>query len=268
MDYATAIGHLIPFIIEKYELHEKDSSKITNEFLKEFPDEKISCLKGCGACCHFPLVPVTAGEAFVLLNRLLAEGHDLNQLADKLFNYVKNYFEFAKENGRLPFLDSGQKKFLKKNLACPFFVKEKGSHFSGHCGIFSMRPLICEFYNNIDSPKLCEQKSAHRSIEHTVGIGSLAQDSIREFERKIFGRSTLGHLPLLLAALCTKEGLESFLNTTHLTEDELKEEYAEGIHDFSLYAEMLSSIGYHLGESDLLALEQAQSEMIKNCLPT
>ncbi len=268
MDYSTAIGHLIPFILEKYEKFELESENATKDFLEQNPSEKIACIKGCGACCYFPLVPITAGEAFVLLNRLLAEGIDLNQLAEKLFLYSEKYFENANENGALPFIDSDQKKFLTKKLPCPFFVKEEKNEFSGHCGIFGLRPLVCGFYNSIDSPKLCAQKLSHRSIEQAVGLGSFTQDSIRDFERKTFGRSTLGHLPLLLAALCTKEGLEAFLNEVPLTEEELKEDFAEGVHDFSLYAEMLKSIGYHIGENDLLALEQAQSEMIKNCLPT
>jgi Fe-S-cluster containining protein len=268
MDYSKAISHLIPFILEKYENFELDAENATNHFLEQNPSEKIACTKGCGACCYFPLVPITAGEAFVLLNRLLAEGIDLNQLAEKLFLYAEKYFENAYENNALPFKDSDQKKFLTKKLPCPFFVKEEKNEFSGHCGIFGLRPLICGFYNSIDSPKLCTQKLSHRSIEQTVGLGSLTQDSIRDFERKTFGRSTLGHLPLLLAALCTKEGLEAFLNEVPLSDEELKEEFAEGVHDFSLYTEMLKSIGYEIGENDLLALEEAQSEMIKNCLPT
>lgn len=268
MDYSNAIQYLIPFILEQYNLHDKEALKITSDFLKEHPNEKVSCVKGCGACCHFPLVPVTAGEAFVLLNRLLAEGFELKELAEKLFLYVEKYIEFSTDNGRLPFLDSDQKKFLSKSLPCPFFVKKENSFFAGYCGIFGMRPFICEFYNSIDSPKLCEQKSSHRSIEGIVKKGSIAQDTLREFERKIFGRSTIGHLPLLLAALCTQEGLEYFLNEKHLTEIELQEEFAQGIHDFSLYAEMLSSIGYTIGENDILALEQAQFEMANDCVPT
>lgn len=268
MDYSEAIQYLIPFVIEQYNFHDKENKKMTSKFLNDHPNEKISCVKGCGACCHFPLVPITAGEAFVLLNRLLAEGFELKALAEKLFAYVKKYFKFSKDNGKLPFLNSDQKKFLTKHLPCPFYVKESGSVFSGHCEIFNMRPLICEFYNSIDSPKLCEQKLSHRSIEQVIKKGSITQDTLREFERKIFGRSTIGHLPLLLASLCTKEGLKHFLTEKHLSELELQKEYAQEIHDFSLYVEMLDSIGYELGENDLTALEQAQSEMIKDCFPT
>jgi Fe-S-cluster containining protein len=268
LNYSSAIQLLIPFVMEQYEAHKKETTKTTNEFLNQFPNEKLSCIKGCGACCHFPLVPVTVGEAFVLLNRILAEGFELKNLAEKLFTYVEKYFDFSKNNGRLPFLESDQKNFLAEKLPCPFFVKENNSIFSGHCGIFEMRPFICEFYNSIDSPKLCEQKLSHRSIEKVITQGSNAQDNLREFERKIFGRSAIGHLPLLLAALCTKEGLEAFLNENHLTEIELQEEYAQDIHDFSLYVEMLNCIGYSISENDLLALEQAQSEITKDCFPT
>ncbi|APJ02495.1 YkgJ family cysteine cluster protein [Silvanigrella aquatica] len=264
MEYSTAIQHLIPFVMTKYETHEHAASQKTAEFLASQTSEKLGCTKGCGACCHFPLVPVTAGEAFVLLNRVLAEGTPLEELAKKLFHYVEKYFNFVQSKGRLPFLDRDQKKFLAQLLPCPFFVKENTSQFAGHCGIYGMRPLICEFYNSIDSPKLCEQKLGHRSIEAVIMNGSHIQDNLRDFERKLLGRSTLGHLPLLLAALCTQEGLQCFLEEKHLTDEELKEEFAQEIHDFSLYAEMLNSIGYSLSENDMKALEEAQSEMMRD----
>lgn len=264
MDYSTAIHHMIPFILEIYEKNKQESENILNKFVKDYPNEKVTCAKGCGACCYFPIIPATAGEAFVLLNRLLAEGFELNILAEKLFHYVEKYISFAKDNERLPLLDIDQKKFLSAKLPCPFFEKNSNSLFAGHCGIFTIRPLICGFYNSVDSVKLCEQKLPHRSIETVVHKGSLTQDSIREFERKTFGRSTIGHLPLLLASLCTQEGLQSFLKVCHLTELDLEKEYAQEINDFSLYAEMLNSIGYNISENDLLALEQAQSEMIKD----
>lgn len=131
-----------------------------------------------------------------------------------------------------------------------------------------MRPLICEFFNSLDSPKKCQTKLEHRSLETTNEIGSYTQDEIREYERKIFGRSTLGHLPILLAALCTQEGLAAFLAEKHLTTVELQEEYADAVNDFSLLTDMLASLGYNVTEKDIIALEEAQSEMIKNCLPT
>ncbi len=268
MDYKTAVEKLIPFILSKYENFQKEVDASVTEFTQKFPKEKISCMKGCGACCHFPLVPVTMGEAFTLLNRLLAEGFDLQSLAQKLFDYSHDYFKFAQENETLPFKDADQKKFLKLKKPCPFFVKEEGNQFAGHCGIFAMRPLICEFFNSLDSPKKCQTKLEHRSLETTNEIGSYTQDEIREYERKIFGRSTLGHLPILLAALCTQEGLAAFLAEKHLTTVELQEEYADAVNDFSLLTDMLASLGYNVTEKDIIALEEAQSEMIKNCLPT
>lgn len=268
MDYKTAIEKLIPLILNKYEKFQVEAAQSVTSFTKKFPTEKIACTKGCGACCHFPLIPVTMGEAFTLLNRLLAEGYDLQVLAQKLFDYSNEYFAFAKDNGALPFKDADQKKFLKLHKPCPFFVKEDGNQFSGHCGIFEMRPLICEFFNSLDSPQKCQLKLPHRSLETTNEIGSNLQDEIREHERKFLGRSTLGHLPILLAALCTQEGLTAFLTEKYLTEEDLKEEYAEAINDFSLYIDSLASLGYQITEKDIIALEEAQSEIIKNCFPT
>ncbi len=268
MDYKSAVEKLIPYVLNKYDSYQKEAQLAVTNFSQKFPKEQITCAKGCGACCHFPMVPITLGEAFVLLNRLLAEGYDLQTLAAKLFEYSSKYFDFAKDLGTLPFKDQDQKKFLNLKIPCPFFVKEEGNQFSGHCGIFTMRPLICEFFNSLDSPAKCQLKQPHRSLEITNEIGSNIQDEIREYEKKLFGRSTIGHLPILLAALCTKDGLESFLTEKHLTSEEIKDEYADAVNDFSLYIELLASLGYQISEKDILALEEAQSEIIKNCLPT
>ncbi|BBH51688.1 YkgJ family cysteine cluster protein [Fluviispira sanaruensis] len=263
MDYKTAITELIPYIDNTYNEYEVSSKNSLKQFLIDFPNENITCQKGCGACCHFPIIPATAGEAFVLLNKLLATGYNLNNLAEMLFKYKDQYFEFTKKNGKLPLIDSDQKAFLQEKLPCPFLLKKDDSIHSGSCGIFDYRPLICDFYNSIDSPKLCELKSEHRSVDSIALNGSIAQDKIRQYERNLFGRSTIGHLPLLLAALCTKEGLGSFLLEKKLSENELKEEYAQELNDFSLYYELLKSIDYTLTEKDFLAIEEAQSDLIE-----
>ncbi|KAB8030836.1 YkgJ family cysteine cluster protein [Fluviispira multicolorata] len=263
MDYKTAITQLIPFIDNIYTEYDEASKISLKEFQIDFSNEKITCQKGCGACCHFPIIPVTAGEAFVLLNKLLATGYDLNSLAEMLFKYKDEYFKFTKKNGKLPITNSDQKLFLKENIPCPFLLKKDSSIHSGSCGIFDFRPLICDFYNSIDSPKLCELKLEHRSIESIASNGSVAQDKIREFERNLFGRSSIGHLPLLLASFCTQNGLNSFLTIKKLTADELSEEYAQELNDFSLYHELLSSIDYILTEKDILAIEEAQSDLMK-----
>ena len=41
----------------------------------------------------------------------------------------------------------------------------------------------------------------------------------------------------------------------------MHQEYAQELHDFTFYAELLGAIGYTLTERDILALSQAQKEI-------
>lgn len=258
MKTSEALELLFPFVDSLYESYHIRAAQKRAEFAES--ETSITCAKGCGACCHFPIIPATAGEAFVLLHQLIARGENFAELAQKFLTYAQSYFEFVRASGTLPFTQKSQSEFFQMKLPCPLFVKTQSSAWSGHCGVFEFRPLICDYFHSTQSPALCEKKLPHGTFQSLIDLGEEAVESIRMYERTHFGRSALGHLPLLLAALCTEEGLSQFLSVKSPLEDFDPEVQAE--RDFEFYIELLASIGYDVTARDLHALIEAQEESL------
>ena len=291
MEFNRAMHELIPTVASIYESWLTDSKALHKEAAEVFPDEKITCHKGCGTCCHFPLITVTAGEAFVLLIKLLASGETLENLHAKLTAYTERYFSAAKQLGSLPFSNEKQRAFVNQKLACPFLDTDNSA-----CGIYPIRPLICDSYHSTSDVSLCTKKQKHGMFDTVVARGEEAIEELRHLERSLFGRSALGHLPLLLAALCTKEGMESFLQEVKVTEteppdlivhldpavtaedvefDSLKPadqhlastneapdlNHQQHMADFDLFVELMNASGYAMSKSDIADLIAAQEDM-------
>lgn len=249
------LSKLITGIDEIYESYRKDTSNMEHESI-------ISCHKGCGACCHFPLISATVGEAFVLhnlLNSIETVREDLNR---HIRAYASKYFSYCRSEGSLPFTESQQAKaFAELKLPCPLF-RVTGESLEGHCGVFTVRPLICDYFNSMDSTHLCTHKLPHKSYLPLIKRGEEAIDEIQTLERTLFGRSTIGHLPLLLAAFTNDEGLACLTNTDFRNEetDSLSPEEAQWSYDFDLLIGLLRAAGYSLTEADIHSLLAAQKE--------
>lgn len=258
MTYANVLEALLSKTDDVYNQWELESAN-----LKASANATVTCAKGCGACCHFPTIPVTMGEAFVLFNHLLASGFSLTTLHGQFLSYSEKYFLAAKKLGALPFDEQRIVEFMKMRLPCPLFQKStaKIDDFGGSCSAFSVRPLICDYFHSTDSPSLCAAHKPHGTISRVINRGVAAVDELREFERTLFGWSVLGHLPLLLAAFCTQQGLELFMTRRLQRQDE---EQQQAIAEFQIYSEFLEILGYRMGENDLISLELAQSEIKKN----
>ena len=259
MNFVKALECLLPVIDDVHARWTSDRHHLFDRHYAHPESPKVTCQKGCGACCHFPLIPATAGEAFVVLARLIAQGHSLQDLHNQFMPYARKYLEISRRSGSMPLTDDQQRLFLNERTPCPLFVPtpELGP-MSGHCGIFEIRPLICDFFHSLESPALCLQKKPHASYSDVMERGHEALDEIRAAERKIFGRSALGHLPLLLAALMTDEGMKTFLTLF----EPGSEENSQDIADFGLYLELISCLGYEWGEGEWSSLAKAQSEVI------
>jgi Fe-S-cluster containining protein len=225
-----------------------------------------TCAKGCGACCHFPLISATAGEAFVVYHLLSHMTADTKALNNHLRAYAQQYFRHARVKGGLPFTNEQQfKAFSELNLPCPLF-QSTGGNREGHCAAFTVRPLICSYFHSLDNPALCAKKEPHRTYAPAISIGENAVEEMQTFERIILGRSTLGHLPLLLAAMSYAEGQKAFLKTDFHNEETatLPPEEAQWSYDFDLYIELLGVAGYSITENDIHSLLRAQEEMKRN----
>lgn len=95
MKFVEALERLLPVVDDVHERWTQERSHMLEAHAQQPESPKITCTKGCGACCHFPIIPATAGEAFVLLARLLAEGQSLADLHSKFMPYARRYLEWA-----------------------------------------------------------------------------------------------------------------------------------------------------------------------------
>jgi Fe-S-cluster containining protein len=260
MNFAQALERLLPVVDDVHERWTADRNRMLSKHRSNPEAPKITCTKGCGACCHFPIIPATAGEAFVLLARLLADGQTVEELHAKFMTYARRYLEWSVRQSSLPLTDSQQSHFLREKLACPLFVHtpETGT-MGGHCGVFPIRPQICDFFHSLDSPELCRFKKPHGSFADISERGHTSLEELQIAERKIFGRSAIGHLPLLVAALLTDEGMKTFLT---VAEPDTSVENAQDIEDFGLYVSLLGCLGYSWGDGDWSSLAKAQAEVL------
>lgn len=259
MNFVKALECLLPVVDGVHARWVEDRNHLLARHSQHPESPAITCTKGCGACCHFPIIPATGGEAFVVLARMLAAGESLEDLQGRFLPYARKYLENSRKSGSLPLTDEQQRLFLKEKIPCPLFIStpEQGP-LAGHCGIFDIRPMICDFFHSLESPELCLLKKPHASFSDVMERGHVALDEIRIEERKIFGRSVLGHLPLLLAALMTQSGMNAFLTVVKPGD----EENAQDIEDFGLYIELIGYLGYQWSDGEWSSLAKAQAEMI------
>lgn len=141
--------------------------KMTNSFVQigaesvEAGGEKISCKKGCAACCR-QAVPLSEAEAFYIAE--LVENMDESRRAE-----IKSRFEKACE--RLHELDWFERmenfadltpkeretlvmEHFYENIECPFLENES-------CSIHSDRPLACREYLVTSPAENCRKPTAH-----------------------------------------------------------------------------------------------------------
>lgn len=260
MNFVDALKLILPVVEDVYSRWTVDRDRLMDQNLAHPEAPRVSCTMGCGACCYFPIIPATAGEAFVLTTKLLTDGHPLEELATRFSRYARQYLDFARAQGSLPLSDTQQSAFMREKLPCPLFrPTESLGPLRGHCGEYDKRPLICDFFHSVEDPQLCWKKSPHGSYANVMERGHDALEEIRSEERRIWGRSALGHLPLLMASLLTQTGMARFLEPVSA---EMRSENSKDYLDFSLYLELIECLGYQWGESEWESLAKAQAEVL------
>jgi Fe-S-cluster containining protein len=124
----------------------------------ETPERRVSCTKGCSACCEAQPVPVTPPEAAALA-RLVARLPQRRQEQVRaafaaaverlretgLFDaYMRNRQDMTAEAARETTL-----RYFALKIACPFLVDRA-------CSIYAERPFVCRQYLVTTPPALCD----------------------------------------------------------------------------------------------------------------
>jgi Fe-S-cluster containining protein len=123
----------------------------------ETPARRVTCAKGCSACCEAQPVPVTPPEAYALA-RLVARLPQPRQrqaraafaaAVERLRNtglfdaYMRNRENMTAEAARDTTL-----RYFSLRIACPFLLDHA-------CSIYAERPFVCRQYLVTSAPALC-----------------------------------------------------------------------------------------------------------------
>jgi Fe-S-cluster containining protein len=124
---------------------------------REAEGERISCAKGCSACCRRQPVPVTPPESFALallvdalpeprrsaVQQAFAAAAERLRAAGLYEVYMQRDPEMTREAAL-----SIARRYMALALACPFLEDEA-------CSIYASRPFVCRQYLVTSPPDLC-----------------------------------------------------------------------------------------------------------------
>ncbi|QEL24820.1 hypothetical protein FQV39_21205 [Bosea sp. F3-2] len=120
--------------------------------------ERVSCAKGCSACCRAQPVPVTPPEAYALarLVERLPEPSGARVRAAFTANVTRlreaGLYEAYMQRDPAMTRDEARiiaRRYMALRLTCPFLADDA-------CSIYAERPFTCRQYLVTSPPKLCE----------------------------------------------------------------------------------------------------------------
>lgn len=138
---------------------------------------KISCAKGCGACCR-QLVPISPTEARALAALVAALPPEQAAEVRQRFADALSRIESAglplkgpSTADKAAFREYGLE-YFRQGVACPFLVEES-------CSIHANRPLVCREYQVTSPPAACAK----------LGSGEVRQVAVPLRAWAVFSRS-------------------------------------------------------------------------------
>ena len=176
----------------------------TTQSVKE-SGQKISCQKGCGACCR-QLVAISVVEAQELAELVATLPPERQAIIRARFDRAVDYLEDAglldpnepigeraliidNRGSRETNLQELSRKYFSQQIACPFLEDES-------CTIHDARPLVCREYHVTSPAERCAQlfDQAVDRVEVPFRLG----DVLTRAGKKIFGAPAYS-IPLVLA---------------------------------------------------------------------
>jgi Fe-S-cluster containining protein len=177
----------------------------------EDANQKISCKKGCGACCRQP-VPLAEIEAYQIAELVenLPEPRrsEIKNRFEKACQHFQNVGWFERLDNCADLTSTERKKIISdyffEGVACPFLENES-------CSIHQDRPLACREYLVTSAAEHCATFSAE-TIK-TIGLPIKPSESLRKVgqTRELH---PINFIPLILALEWAEKYPEKFAEKT------------------------------------------------------
>jgi len=159
--------------------------------------QRISCTKGCGACCRqlVPIAPVEARRINAVINALPEPRQDeirtrfataYQQLAQtELLTELQAPTHWTEGQGRVVGM-----KYFQQNIPCPFLEE-------GACSIYADRPIACREYLVMSPAENCAQPTPE-TIQ-TVKLPLRVWLGLARYEQGTVPEPFVNWVPLILA---------------------------------------------------------------------
>lgn len=200
----------------------------------EAEGERISCTKGCGACCRQP-VPLAEIEAYQIAE--LVENLPEPRQSEVRMRFEKAADHFSKIGWFERLSDSAAQsnaeqmavvlEYFQEGIACPFLEDES-------CSIYESRPVVCREYLVTSPPENCSSPSAE-GVKPVKLLVKPSKTLLHVGQRKQL--RGINFVPLTLALRWAEMNVEEFPEKTgeawmadffeHLTKSEIPKQDAE-----------------------------------------
>lgn len=177
----------------------------------ESAGRKISCTKGCGACCR-QAVPLAEIEAYQLAELVEAMPDARRDKIEKRFETAWHHFSeigwFERLDNCAVAPETREKVVLEyfyEGIACPFLEDES-------CSIHESRPLVCREYLVTSPAENCSAPSPEKiqMIEQPVKISN----TVRKITNSPNLNKSVNFVPLVLALEWAKRNTADFPEKT------------------------------------------------------
>jgi Fe-S-cluster containining protein len=173
---------------------------------------RISCQKGCAACCRqaIPLAEIEAYEIAALVealpeerrteieNRFAAAWHHFSEI--EWFERLDNCANLSNEEREKVVLE-----YFHEGIACPFLENES-------CSIHPQRPLACREYLVTSPPENCSKLTAE--VVRMVELPIKPSDTVRKITNSRNLNKSVNFVPLVLALEWAKRNADEFPEKT------------------------------------------------------
>ncbi len=131
---------------------------------------KITCSKGCGACCSSFLVPMTVPEAMRLVEDLQVLPHRERRRLEPLFLQAERKLADSDLAGQMASLDPNDpastvqqrelagKWWSENRFPCPLLADNS-------CGLYRSRPIPCREFLALSDPQCCATNTETRAAK-------------------------------------------------------------------------------------------------------